>query len=72
MINILKKIFMLLFVALVTGIGFSVLIGPAFAICSLLGHWGRTFSNLLSGMLGGYIIGMVIGSAWFLIKEFKK
>lgn len=72
MIEILKKIFMLLFVALVIGLGFSILVGSAFALCAFLGNWGRAFNNLLTGALIGYITGVIVGSAWFLVKEFKK
>ena len=72
MINVLKKIFLLIFVALVTGIGFAILIGPVCALCAFLGNWGRVFNSLLTGILMGYVTGIIIGSVWFLIKEFKK
>ena len=72
MIEILKKIFMLFFVALVVGIGFGILIGSAFALCAFLGNWGRMFNNFLTGILIGYIAGIIVGSAWFLVKEFRK
>lgn len=71
MIDILKKIFLLISIALVTGIGFAILIGPICALFAFLGNWGRIFNSLLSGMLGGYITGIIIGSTWFLLKEFK-
>ncbi len=72
MIDILKKILILFFVAIVTGLGFSVIIGFFCLICSFLAHWGRTFNTFVTGMLGGYMFGVIVGSAWFLVKEFKK
>ncbi len=73
MINILKNFFMLLFVSLITGIGFSFLIGPAFVIyCIVKLYRTLAVDYIAVGILIGYIIGTLVGSAWFLIKESKK
>ncbi len=72
MIDILKKILILFFVAIATGLGFSIIVGSFCLICSFLAHWGRRFDTFVTGMLVGYMFGIFVGSAWFLIKEFKK
>ena len=48
-IDILKKILILFFVAIVTGLGFSVIVGSFCLICSFLAHWGRTFDTFITG-----------------------
>lgn len=73
MIDILKKIFMLLFVALITGVSFSFLIAPAFVMYCIIKLYRTLASDYIAiGILIGYIIGILVGSAWFLIKEFQK
>lgn len=66
MFDILKKILILFFVAIVIGLGFSIIVGSFCLICSFLAHWGRTFDTFITGMLVGYMFGIFVGSAWFL------
>ena len=72
--NIFKKIVDLLLMSFLVGLGFSAIVGPIFSLCACLFSRGRyaLFSGFVCGVMAGYLIGIVIGSIWFLLKEFKK
>ncbi len=72
--NIFKKIVDLLLMSFLVGLGFSAIVGPIFSLCACLLSRGRyaLFSGFVCGVIAGYLIGIVIGSIWFLLKEFRK
>ena len=72
--NIFKKIVDLLLMSFLVGLGFSAIVGPIFSLCACLLSRGRyaLFSGFVCGVIAGYLIGIVVGSIWFLLKEFKK
>ena len=72
--NIFKKIVDLLLMSFLVGLGFSAIVGPIFSLCACLFSRGRyaLFSGFVCGVMAGYLIGIVVGSIWFLLKEFKK
>ena len=72
--NIFKKIVDLLLMSFLVGLGFSAIVGPIFSLCACLFSRRRyaLFSGFVCGVMAGYLIGIVVGSIWFLLKEFKK
>ena len=73
--DIVEKIIGLLLMSFLVGLGFSIIVGPVFSVCVyLFSRGGRfiLFSGFICGVMLGYLMGVVIGSIWFLLKEFKK